>query len=221
MEAIEKAQELTGEALRRVVDLGLDGSRVLSSAKELAHEYGRDERYRNTDARVDSLINWEKTKSFATGFATSVGGLIALPVQLPASLLAAWVVQARLAGAIAELYGHDCREDRVRTLVLCCLLGDSAREALKRAGVVVGNKLSETLLSRIPGAVFIEINKLVGFRLITKAGEKGVVNVIKLVPLVGGAVGGSIDLLATQLVGKTAKDLFGCCNPQVSPAEGV
>jgi len=54
----------------------------------------------------------------------------------------------------------------------------------------------------------IEINKKIGFRLITKAGEKGVVNLMKMVPLVGGIVGGTFDGLLVNVCGKTAKKVF-------------
>jgi hypothetical protein len=60
----------------------------------------------------------------------------------------------------------------------------------------------------IPGKVLIEINKKVGFRLVTKAGEKGVVNLMKLVPLVGGVVGAGFDSAFVNQCGKTAKQLF-------------
>ncbi|MFN5980296.1 MAG: hypothetical protein ACK45W_13510, partial [Pseudanabaena sp.] len=58
---------------------------------------------------------------------------------------------------------------------------------------LIGTKVCQNLIKRIPGRVLIEINKKIGFRLITKAGEKGVVNVMKMLPLVGGVVGGTFD----------------------------
>lgn len=56
--------------------------------------------------------------------------------------------------------------------------------------------------------MFIEIHKKVGFRLITKAGEKGIINMVKLVPLAGGLVSGTVDAASCMAVGKTAKHLF-------------
>ncbi|MCB9779938.1 MAG: hypothetical protein H6742_15345 [Alphaproteobacteria bacterium] len=44
--------------------------------------------------------------------------------------------------------------------------------------------------------------------MITKAGEKGIINVVKLVPLAGVGVGGAIDAVACVGVGKPAKGLF-------------
>lgn len=53
-----------------------------------------------------------------------------------------------------------------------------------------------------------KINKLVGFRFITKAGEKGVVNLTKCLPVVGGIVGGGFDIATTKIIANNAYKLF-------------
>ena len=191
-----------------IVDSAIDGVPPLSSASNLAQEYLIDRSYTDNDDRVASLINWETSKNFTTGFVTGLGGLLTLPVAVPAALGASWIIQARMAGAIAIIDGHDLKEDRVRTLVLLSIVGDSVKEVLKQAGVKIGNKLTEKVVMQIPGKVLIEINKKIGFRLLTKAGEKGVINLIKAVPLVGGLVTGGFDAAACRTVGKVAHNLF-------------
>jgi hypothetical protein len=74
---------------------------------------------------------------------------------------------------------------------------------------VIGRGLAKSLIDKIPGRALIEINKRVGFRLLTKAGEKGAVNVMKGLPVVGGLIGGTVDAAACRIVGKNAKKLFG------------
>lgn len=187
---------------------GLEGVPPLSSADDLALEYKIDQGYENDDERVDSLINWETSKNFTSGFISGLGGVITMPVSVPSALGASWVIQARMAGAIAHIYGHSIHEDRVRTLILLSLLGDAGKEVVKSAGIKFGQKLTEKAISQISGKALTEINKKVGFRLITKAGEKGVVNLTKFVPVVGGVVGGTLDAVACRAVGRTAKNLF-------------
>lgn len=191
-----------------ILDKTIKGVPPLTSCKNLAREYLIDEGYDGDDERVDSLINWETTKNFTTGFLTGLGGIVTLPISVPSALGASWIIQARLAGAIAVIYGHSLQEDRVKTLVLLSLLGDSAKEPIKQAGIRLGTKLTEKTIQKIPGKALIEINKKVGFRLITKAGEKGIVNLTKLVPVAGGVVGGAIDAVVCRKVGYTAKKIF-------------
>lgn len=64
------------------------------------------------------------------------------------------------------------------------------------------------MLKKIPGAVFTKINQKVGFRFVTKAGSKGIVNMAKLVPLAGGIVGGGIDYVGTKVMADRAIKTF-------------
>ena len=194
----------------KVSELGIDGKapRMKSSA-ELAEDYLRDSRYRNHDARINSLIRWESSKTFTTGFVTGVGGALVLPVTIPAAIASAWVLQARMAAAIAHIRGYDLDDDRVRTLAVAALAGDATiTEAVRRIGTDLGTRASKQAVSRISGRALIEINKKVGFRLLTKAGTTGVINISKAIPLVGGVVGGTVDSAATRVVGKVAKRTF-------------
>lgn len=52
------------------------------------------------------------------------------------------------------------------------------------------------------------MNQKVGFRLVTKFGTKGAVNLVKLVPVAGGVIGGAIDIGSTQVIAKNAYNLF-------------
>lgn len=134
--------------------------------------------------------------------------MVTLPVAIPASLLASYCVGANTAAAIAKLRGYDIGSDQVRTFVFLSLVGESGVEILRTAGIAVGTKVTLNIIRQVPGKALIEINKKVGFRLLTKAGEKGVINLMKLVPLVGGAVGAGFDSTFVNTCGKTASKLF-------------
>ena len=191
-----------------LVDKAVAGVPPLTSARALADEYLGDAGYADHDRRVDSLIKWETSKNAVSGFLTGVGGLATLPVAVPAALGASWVIQARLVAAVASIYGHDIKEDRVRTLILLSLVGDAAKKILKGVGIQVAGKVSNQILQAIPGRLLIEINKFVGFRLLTKAGTTGIINLVRLVPLLGGGVAASFDAYACRKVGRVARDIF-------------
>ena len=64
------------------------------------------------------------------------------------------------------------------------------------------------MILRISGQFLKRINQAVGFRLVTKVGSRGVVNLVKGVPIVGGVVGGTLDAATTKVIGATAKQVF-------------
>ena len=131
-----------------------------------------------------------------------------MPVTLPVNLTSVLFIQIRMIAAIAYLGGYDLKDDRVKTLCFACLCGNGARELLKNVGIEIGKKMAISALKRLPGRVFIEINKAVGFRLLTKFGEKGVINVGRAVPGLGGLIGGGVDLAWTNAIGNQARDTF-------------
>lgn len=63
-------------------------------------------------------------------------------------------------------------------------------------------------IKKIPGKTLTAINQKVGFRFITKFGTKGIVNLGKVIPVVGAVVGGGIDLIDTKIIAKRAYKWF-------------
>ena len=64
------------------------------------------------------------------------------------------------------------------------------------------------MIASISGKVLRKINKAVGFRLFTKLGSKGIINLSKAVPIVGGLIGAYVDRRWCRVSGKTAKKWF-------------
>ena len=64
------------------------------------------------------------------------------------------------------------------------------------------------MVKKIPGATLTAINQKVGFRFITKFGETGVVNLGKVVPVLGGVIGGGVDVASTRVIGNNAFKIF-------------
>jgi hypothetical protein len=110
--------------------------------------------------------------------------------------------------ALAVMGGYDVRDDQVKSLVYLCLAGNSAKDIAKGAGIVLGTKLSQSAIKSISGKTLTAINQKVGFRMVTKFGEKGVINLGKMVPLVGGVIGGTFDSVTTNTIGNIARDTF-------------
>ncbi len=193
-------------ALNWAYDRALTGFPGLDSSADMAANYSR-----GSGSKIDqanSLIRWQVTKAGTSGFLSGLGGLIVLPVTIPANVASVMYVQIRMIAAIATMGGYDVKDDRVRTLVYACLTGNAVKDILKDAGLVVGMKLGTKAVENISGKSIVAINQKIGFRLVTKFGEKGVVNFGKMVPLLGGILGGTIDAATTNAIGNVARNTF-------------
>ncbi len=193
-------------ALDWTYDKAVNGIPKLDRAEDLAENY--TSRAQSPEEAIDSLIAWQIGKAGIAGFVTGLGGIITLPIAVPAYFTSILWVKIRMVAAIAYIRGFDIRSDQVKTLVLACLAGTSATDLLKDFGVNVGSKLTQQAIARISGATLARINRAVGFRLVTKAGATGAVNLSKIVPFIGGVVGGSFDATITRAIGEVAKKMF-------------
>ena len=184
----------------------LEGFKGVDSAQEMADEYSK-----TSGSAVDKanrLIRWQVTKAGTSGFLTGLGGVITLPIAIPVNVASVMYVQIRMIAAIAIMGGHDVRDDRVKALVYACLTGSAITDILKDAGIAVGAKIATNAIKNISGKTIVAINQKIGFRLVTKFGEKGVVNLGKAVPFLGGIIGGTIDAASTNIIGNVARNTF-------------
>ena len=194
--------------LNSIYDNALQGLPATPTIEELAKDYSK-KNDNDKEKAIDSLIKWAVAKNSVSGFVSSVGGIITLPIAIPAGLTASFYIQMRMIAAIAIISGCDPRDDQVKTLIYCCLVGNSGMDFLKKeVGLKVGQKLTHKVISAINKEILIKINRFVGFRLVTKFGEKGIINLGKCIPVVSGFIGGGFDGSSCYISGKTAKKLF-------------
>jgi len=204
------ANDLTESKIMQALDWAyekaINGVAGLDSAIEMAESYKRDGG--TPYEQANSLIRWQNTKAATSGFLSGLGGILMMPVTIPANIASVLYVQVRMIAAIAHLGGYDVRDDKVKTLVFSCMAANSAKDVVKDVGIAVGNKLAMNAIKAIPGKVIVEINQRVGFRLLTKFGQAGVVNLGKAIPILGGLIGATIDGYSTNAVGNVARDTF-------------
>ena len=213
MENKEISEGVIMQALGWAYDKAINGVPGMSTAQDLAIEFlseqteGINEEERIYNA-ANSLIRWQNTKAATTGFLTGLGGLLTLPVTIPANLGCVFYIQLRMIAAIAYMGGYNVKDDKVQTLAYVCLTGSAASDIIKQVVIKVGNKVAENMLKNMSRSVITEINKKVGFRLFTKFGEKGVINLGKAIPVIGGLISGTLDAVATNTIGNVARDTF-------------
>lgn len=199
-------QEQMMEILQKCYDGAMKGVPGSKPCEDVAREYLA--KYNNPQIAAQKMIDAQIAKCTTSGFLTSLGGLITLPVTVPVNVGSVLYMQMRMIGAIAVMGGYDLHDDEGQTLVYLCLVKSSIIDVCKPTGVKVANKVTINLLKKLPGTVLTKINQKVGFRLLTKFGEKGIINIAKVVPVVGGIVGGAIDLVETKSIAGKAYKTF-------------
>ena len=137
------------QALDWAYDKAINGVSGLDSASELADSYMK--KNSSPADMANSLIRWQNTKAGTSGFLTGLGGIITMPVTIPANIASVMYVQIRMIAAIAHIGGHDIKDDRVKTLVYACLTGNAAKDIIKDAGIIIGTKLTTNAIKNISG----------------------------------------------------------------------
>ena len=194
----EKNQQLGLDILDKCYTSAIEGLPTSDSAIVLGQEYLR--KYSSKDSAVEKLVTNQIAKCATTGFLTSVGGALTLPVAISADVGVNVYVQLRMIAAIAVIGGYNPYDDEVKTLAYMCLVGMAGTDVIKNVGIKVGEKVTINMLKKIP--------QFIGFRLVTKMGTKGVINLIKVIPGISGVIGGGIDAFATKNIANRAIDCF-------------
>lgn len=179
---------------------------VSPSVEELANDYL--DKYPTKQQACKAMINNQIIKCTTSGFITGFGGVITMPVTLPANIGSVLYVQMRMIACTAYMAGFELNCDQTQTFVYACLAGVSVNALVKQAGIKFGLKFTNGLIKKIPGKVVTKINQKVGFRFITKFGSKGIINLGKLVPGVGAVIGGGLDLVETKVISARAHKWF-------------
>ena len=172
----------------------VSGFTGVDSAYDLGNSYLAQKG--SLEDQVDSLIKWQVAKAATSGFVTGLGGVMIMPLTVPANIASVIYVQIRMIAAIAYMGGHDIREDRVKSLIYICMVGNGAKELLKDVSVKAGERLAAKIAEKVSTSIA------------SKTGEKSVTFLGKAVPVLGGVVGGSYDAITTRVVGKVAKKIF-------------
>lgn len=194
--------------LKQIMQLGINGGPGLSSARELGDKYIGNPAYSSKMERINALVKWEERKNFTSGFLTSLGGIITLPVSIPASLGANWVLQTRMVAAMAYIAGFDIDDPPVRMSIAVCLLGKKGKEILNQNIEDLEDYLKKRGFSGIPSRTLSIINQAVATKLMQMAARRGLTRVSKAIPLFGGMVGGLLDYQSCRETAEFAKELF-------------
>lgn len=176
---------------------------VLNVNPQAVQEYVAQLRAANPRVGADELaagvVSRRALKAGGIGAVTGLGGLVTLPVSIPANLVGTWRVQTTMLAIIAEIYEAEFEVDDF----FLVLGGNAVTEAMKQLGIHAGKDVTKRMVQKhITRETMKHINRVVSREILTKAGTKSATSFMKMVPLVGAPVGFAFDWTATRAFGK-------------------
>jgi len=202
---------LTGTAtklIERLLDIGIDGRGPFDSAETIAETALKHSRG-NVEQAVTSIRRDHRQLGAVGGFVTGLGGFFTMPISLPANVLAFYLVGTRMTAATAKVRGYDLKDPAIRSAILLTLVGADGDDILKKAGLTAaGGKLSSVAFSRLPAPALMVLNKAIGFRLLARIGGSAFTRLGRAVPVVGGLLGGGVDVYMLSRIGAQAAKEF-------------
>lgn len=202
-----------GRLVERLFDVGIDGKGPFESARAVAADAlakaGGDR-----ERAIMQVRREHRRLGGAGGFVTGLGGFFTMPVSLPANVLGFYLLSTRMTAAIASLRGYDIDQPEIRSAILLTLVGADRDDLLKKAGMQVGGGRFVSLATdRLPAPALMVLNKAVGFQLLGRLGRGAFSWLGRGLPVVGGVLGGGIDLYLLGRIAKQASKEF----PPLSP----
>ncbi|HSK33725.1 MAG TPA: EcsC family protein [Propionicimonas sp.] len=204
---VTRTPEVAGGLLRTIIEFAINGNTAFPGAKTTAARslQAKGER----EAAIDSIVMQHIGLASAQGFLTSVGGLLTLPVGLPANLAGLAVLSVRMIGSIAHLRGYDVDDRRVRAALTLAMLGDDEVRRLVTEGKIPTTPLVIATSPMFDADLERKISERVMGSLAGRMGGKHLaVVVVRRIPLVGGGVGAAVDGWLTFGLGAYAKREF-------------
>ncbi|HOC13301.1 MAG TPA: EcsC family protein [Propionicimonas sp.] len=191
-QVVARAPAVVGGMLRSIVEFAIDGNSSFPGAKATAAKALQTKGER--EAAIDSLVTQHIGLASAQGFLTSVGGLLTLPVGLPANIAGMGVLSVRMIASIAHLRGYDVDDRRVRAALTLAMLGDDEVRRMVADGRLPATPLAIATAPMFDPSLDQAINERVMGSLAGRLGGKHLaVVVVRRIPLVGGGVGAAVD----------------------------
>lgn len=169
--------------------------------------------YQDNPVGIDSMIRWEASKAATLGAITasfvlaSFLTIFLIVVSVPLSIWCAMVIQTRLAAAIAILCGEATDKERTRGLASVAT-NAAVAGGIKNMVATQGVRGAGAAVAATPVAILQMVNRAVGMRLVTKAGQTSLIRLTTWVPIVGIILCGLVDWYSCIQVGKAARLVF-------------
>lgn len=134
--------------------------------------------------------------SLGNGIGSGILGFVGIPSDLAVTLYS----QVKLSSALFTIHAVESTNKSI-PLVLAAAAGVSMAELANYLGVNVAKHTVEKALMSVPSKVFIDINRMIGIKLISKTGQKTLLNVSKILPIFSSVASGTVNAVMMNACG--------------------
>lgn len=202
------APVVAARGAQQFVSRAVDGFPGFPGAREVARRHL--DKTADVDRSVRENIEQHIRIAGAQGFVTNLGGVVTMPVSVPANIAGVAVLHLRMSAAIAHLRGYDLADPRVRTAALMTLLGKDGIDSARRGRDIPGTPFDvATGVAEPDPAVLERVGSAVTTQLVARIGGKHAsLSIARRVPVLGGAVSAGVDAFSTYAIGRYADREF-------------
>jgi len=206
---VTRTPEMAGGVLRRIVEFAIQGGASFPGAQSFAVRKLAERGER--EAAIDAIIAAHVRLASVQGFVTSLGGLLTLPIGLPANIAGLTVLGVRMMAGVAHLRGYDVDDPRVRSALTLALLGEDEVRRAVGSGKFPTSPLAVATAPVYDADLERAISERVTGALAGRLGTKhAAVVIVRRIPLLGGGVGAAVDgWLAYGLGGYAKREFVG------------
>ncbi|PSL05256.1 EcsC family protein [Haloactinopolyspora alba] len=199
---------MAARGANQFIGRAIDGFPGFPGALEIARRHL--DRTGDVDRAVRDVTEQHIRLAGVQGFVTNIGGVVTMPVSVPANIAGIAVLHLRMAAAIAHLRGYDITDQRVRVAALLTLLGKDGVETAQRGRDIPGTPFDVATGINVPEpAVAERAVTAVSTQLVARIGGKhATLTVARRVPVLGGAVSAGVDAFSTYAIGRFANREF-------------
>jgi len=132
-----------------------------------------------------------------------------LKTDILIDIISTLTLQLHMVKSIASLAGLDTDDDVVRTLIYLCVVSDGIKSSIVETAKELSIIIMRRMADQIPASTLKSINKRAAMKLFGKeVGDKGLINLVSLIPFVGELVTFISDSWATYSIGRASKYVF-------------
>jgi len=143
----------------------------------------------NRDRMADHAIYESTLWSIGAGVATGAIGLAGIPLDLVETLYS----QTKLSSTLFTIHGFDTSDESIWVIIIAAAAGVSITELATHFGTRAAIKAIQKALFPKPFRMLMKVNQSLTIKLISKLAGKNAAKAFKVMPAIGGVIGGGVN----------------------------